>query len=194
MQASTRRISSALTALVFSIPMLALAETPSPTYRDGDFWVFKIDRQSTAFISTRAIHGVYTVRFREGKFLTDADDVQYFSDTVPSVHGLTQNPPWLRFPLTLGKKWTYEFRYISDDGRQYSVSAEFLVAGPETVSVPGGTFEAVKIVRSDLGARAGRIVHTYFYSSKTGSVVKVDTHYQSGTTIKVELSEYGNKK
>lgn len=170
------------------------AETQGPSYRDGDFWVFKVDRQSTAFSSSRAIHGVYTVRFRDGKLLTDADDVQYFSDTVPSVHGLTQNPPWLRFPLTLGKKWTYEFRYTSDNRREYSVSAEFSVVASETVTVPAGTFEALKLVRTDLGARAGKIVHMYFYSSKSGSVVRVDTEYESGTTIKVELLEYGDKK
>jgi hypothetical protein len=193
MKALGARIFSVLLAIIF-LPPAVVGETSAPTYKDGDFWVFKIDRQSTAFISSRAIHGTYTVRFRDGKLVIDADDVQYFSDTVPSLHGLTENPPWLRFPLEPGKKWTYQFRYQSDNRRWYSVSSEFSVVGTEAVTVPAGTLETIKLVRTDLGARAGKIVHVYFYSPKSGSVVRVDTEYESGTTIKVQLLEYGNKK
>lgn len=179
--------------LLFSTSTVT-AQTQGPKYSDGDFWVFKVDRQSTAFVSSKVIQGVYTIQYREQKFILDSDDVQYFSDTVPSIHGLAENPPWLAFPLEPGKKWTHQFRYQSDSRKWYTISAEFAVMGPETVTVPAGAFEAIKLVRTDFGARAGKIVHTYFYSPKTGSVVKVNTEYESGTSIKVELLEYGNKK
>jgi hypothetical protein len=156
-----------------------LAETSAPIYKDGDFWVFKIDRQSTAVSNSKFIQGLYTIRFKDGKFLMEASDVQYFSDTVPSVYGLTENPPWLRFSLDAGKKWTYQFRYLSEDRRFYSVNSEFVVVGPETASIALGTFEAIKVIRSDVGARAGKIVQTYFYSPKTGSVIKVITEFKA---------------
>ena len=44
-----------------------LAQTSVPIYKNGMFWVFKIDRESRAFYSTRLIQGTYRIRIESSK-------------------------------------------------------------------------------------------------------------------------------
>lgn len=163
---------------------------PLHACQEGDYWSFKIERKSSALSTSRDINGTYKVKCSQNALTADNGDTQYFSDTVPSVAGITENPPWFRHPIKVGDTWNYDYSYSSDNRHQYKVSGIFKVESEVSKTVPAGSFETFKISRVDLGHRAGTRTHTYYFSTKAGSIVAADIEYQSGTTYKMELLEY----
>lgn len=179
--------------LLFSVALRA-DEKPC---REGDYWVYDIKRTSPAVQSSKFIAGLYKIVCQAGKLvMEDGTDIQYFSDTVPSVRNITANPPWFK-SLKVKDTWPYSFEYSSDNRRTYQVSGTFSVEGVEAVSVRGRTFQkATKLKYMDTGHRAGARTHIYYHVAEVGpagAAVKADIEYASGTVIQLELVEYGSK-
>lgn len=52
------------------------------------------------------------------------------------------------WPLWLGKRWSCEFVDRSPGAEPITMRADYLVEGLDTVTVPAGTFEALRVVRT----------------------------------------------
>jgi len=98
---------------------------------------------------------------------------QSFAD--PKLTGLHQP---LNFPLTLGKTWSFKYRYETKPGAHVEVDQTATVKAWEDVSTPAGTFKALRVehagwyTASEGGKRwRGRISEIYWYSPDALRVV-----------------------
>jgi hypothetical protein len=182
-----------IVALTLFLAMIA-AET-SHACQEGNYWVFKIERKSEAYSSSRDLNGTYKVECSQNALTADNGDTQYFTYSVPSVEGLSAEIPWFcgkTMTMKPGDTCNYKFEYASDNRRKYEVSGTVKAESFVTKTITLGAFETAKITAIDSGHRAGKRTHTYYFSPKAGSIVAADIEYGSGTTYKMELMEYKN--
>lgn len=100
-----------------------------------------------------------------------------------STHGfadplLTGQHQPLKFPLSVGKRWTFSYQYQSKPDTRVDVTQTAQVTQGETVTVPAGTFKALRVehVGRYTATQAnqhwsGRITETYWYAPEVGRVV-----------------------
>jgi hypothetical protein len=105
---------------LFLSPAIIKAQesTPAPTYKDGDTWQVNITRKGAVASSTTQTEGVYELVVAQGKvkvFEINGSqktevDVQPDSpaEGLLGVVGKNEKRPDLNFPLSIGKKWTYD--------------------------------------------------------------------------------------
>lgn len=65
---------------------------------------------------------------------------QSFADSRMSGHNES-----LRFPLSPGKSWSFDYSLRSQPGREIKISQTATVRGWETVTVPAGSFRALRV-------------------------------------------------
>ena len=85
------------------------------------------------------------------------------------------------FPLEPGRRWSTRVEAVNPQGDvRYSVRVDAEVAGRERVSVPAGSFDAVKIVRSIYVGDAAMpltettIMETEWYAPALGRAVRLE--------------------
>lgn len=157
-----------------------------PAYRNGDQWEYEIVRST-------GNNDKLQISYRSGKFENDnqATFDNYFAATV---YRTDSDLKPLAFPLTPGKAWSYRYQGTSGRGRTQWRDAEVKVIGPtaQPVTTKAGKFKAVEIQRIETWGNAQR-TSTYFYSSDTGSVIKMIADTVSPTTnvrVEMELVKY----
>lgn len=108
-----------------------------------------------------------------------------------------------KFPLQTGNKHAYEKLPWSNGNGHSSGSCE--VKGEEKVTVPAGTFDAVRIECNGFwnrvfgGAFSGRVIETHWYAPKISRLLKTQyTDYNSGSggifnKTQTELTEFIEK-
>jgi hypothetical protein len=180
---------------VMTLP--AQDQTPAPSLKDGDTWQFKLTREGQITSSTERLGGTYELVFSQGQLKvyeidgTQKTEVDIKSEGpgsgLPSLIGINQDRPALKFPLSVGNKWTYEYVNRPAGAKQdQKRSVEVTVTGLETVTTTAGSFQAYKLVRKEQWLGAGRNAKwngsttTYFYSPETRSVVKSRSESDSG--------------
>ena len=176
----------------------------APAYKAGQQWAYRrVDlwrkeeterfRQELAFEEA----GRWMVRWtilnsddpvRRGSITGELLDPasQSFADSRMSG----RNEP-LRFPLSPGKSWSFEYGFQSQPGRQIRVTQTATVKGWETVSVPAGSFRALRVehagryTANDWGyVWSGTIREVYWYAPSARRVVMreyKDTKGDGGT-------------
>lgn len=120
-------------------------------------------------------------------------------DGLAALIGKQEQRPTLKFPLSVGQKWKYEYvtRPAGSNADQQR-SVEAAVTGIEQVTTPAGSFKAYKLVREETWQRkGGRIVNwvtgtvTYYYSPETRSIVKSTTaNNVTSATAQTELIKF----
>lgn len=106
-------------------------------------WNYQTETQPVAGGPTSLVTSAW---FAAGGNLYDED---FRSGSGSSIVGVHYRREWryYDFPLYVGKEWTAEFLWFADDefftATVYEVSR---VAGKEIVVVPGGSYEAVRVV------------------------------------------------
>jgi hypothetical protein len=156
-------------------------QADQPVYSDGDCWVFSVIEKDfpLSSLSSLAPGGQYNVVYKKGKIKI----VQMIGEGAEkpktllgrmlgisvSKEGQKGERESLKFPLSVGKKWTTQFyeSYAGNPNLKWR-TAENQVTGIETVTVPAGTFRVFKIERT---------VHpgmdfVYYYSMDTKSIVE----------------------
>jgi hypothetical protein len=125
---------------------ICLAEEPvaeRPIYTKGDFWVFVNRNQFKKMKQTflREEKNKYVFRLGKG----DRTSHYYFTSDV--TRGIGYPGPIIDFPLKVGKKWKYRYqRTVSSPGATGdTILAQHKVESYEPVTVPAGTFQALKI-------------------------------------------------
>ena len=186
-----------MVALFFSMTSVAFgqAQAPAPAFKEGDTWQLKFEQQGRqqGRTSTDQLEGIFEIKFTQGGFkLYEVEGGKGLGGEIPIMYGtddrserllvgLGQNEKRLnlKFPLSVGQKWTYQYTvrplgYPADQRR----SVEVNVVGMEDVTTPAGTFKTFKLVRVEgynpnpRGGTYVRVTSTYFYSPDTKSNVK----------------------
>jgi len=115
-----------------------------------------------------------------------------------TVVGQSEQRPHLKFPLSVGQKWAYEYKTRPVTAKQdQNRSVEVSVTGMEQVTTPAGSFKVYKLVRTESWTRPSRQggwnsnTVTYFYSPETRSIVKRSSVSDSSPgTVELELIKF----
>jgi hypothetical protein len=104
----------------------------------------------------------------------------------------------LKFPLSVGQKWTYQYRWRAPGARETETYyGEVNVIGVEQIATSAGTFKTFRLEQSisrPRGPRTGgrqAFSTTYFFSPDTKSVIKSNHVRDDGGTRDVELIKFG---
>lgn len=168
-----------------------------PTFHPGDFWHWE-QREPVGGPVTDRIHRVVTsvteheVRGSDGKSsFTMTPDLMVMQNRGTWARG---EPRMFSFPLFVGKRWDFAYSFGSqevDRGHQrYAVE----VLGAETVTVPAGSFRALKLrgvggwFNFRVGAE-GTGTFTVWYSPVVKNLVKWG-YVDRGTNSMRELIEF----
>ncbi|KVF77433.1 hypothetical protein QZM18_20140 [Burkholderia diffusa] len=189
------------------LPGIALAQSiVAPTLKPGDTWTY-IDtveigpngwRQTRDQISVqRATSDRIYVETRQSgttqaprELVVDSDWSR--SRSVNGTETVVNRP--LAFPLTAGKTWTVRYSESHPNPRHASEAYDthYKVIGPDTVTVAGGKFDAIKIEAEgtwQAQAAPGQSVTSGISRNAGGSTIVVQSHTngtaeQTGRTYK----------
>jgi putative ABC transport system substrate-binding protein len=175
----------------------------APVYKEGDWWVFRINMIDPSGATKTEVH---RVMFNNDKFASDdpsflsGGDVAGTPYFLPFASVYLTDPArrWLDFPLVAGKKWSFRYRVRGGGfagGPRFSfksadADAEVIGKASHPIETAAGKFVAIEIGRTD---NVGGIL-AYYYSPQSQSVVKLRARgsgYQKGQ-YELELIAYGN--
>ena len=137
-----------------SAPPPPTAAAP-PDWRPGDRWTYEWTSGSERGIKTaevieiRNVNGVsyYVVRLGEADYYYTQDLHWAAIISESKVVARMQPPqPWFMWPLEPKRRWTGDSVFEHSKGTA-QFNDTFMVVGIETVDVPAGRFQAVKLVR-----------------------------------------------
>jgi hypothetical protein len=196
-------------AIFWSTAILSAQEqAPAPSYKEGDTWQFNISRKGQVSSSTEQNDGLYELSVSQAAVKiyqisgSQKNEIPIQPDGPTQgllrLVGKSDQRPDLKFPLSAGQKWTYEF-VTRPPGSKFDQrrSAEVNVAGMEQVTTPAGSFKAYRLIRSESwstgsqrGSR-GSSTTTYFYSPETRSIVKSSNMNENNPgTVETELIKF----
>jgi uncharacterized caspase-like protein len=169
----------------------AISRVGAVVPKPGDNWVYKLTDRDYSVVRERK----YTFRVES---VTDTSiqvstgsktRFRYTHDwnlvaNIPG-DGIERNfeppVPIFSFPLEPGKTWQGKYRNTRGDGRVFDNDRSVTVEGWEQVTVPAGTFKALKVSsltyyrRVDAGGSGGgRIVFNYWYAPEVGRPVRIE--------------------
>ena len=103
------------TAVVFT-----QEQAPAPSFKEGDTWQFNITRKGQIASSTEQNEGMYELSVTQGAVKLYALNGGQKTEIQIQPEGPTQallflvgkseQQPGLRFPLSVGQKWTYQYQ------------------------------------------------------------------------------------
>jgi hypothetical protein len=161
----------------------ALAQTaPQPEVKVGDQWQFatyysvpSVKSDRIWVITSVAPAGITGTENGEPLRLTPDLNV------LESPRNKDSNPKALSFPLEAGKRWRYASDWVfKPKGSTGSVEVDVTVMGYEKVTVPGGSFDAFRLVaKGKLSGQSpvnsqinAETTTTYWYAPAARAVVK----------------------
>jgi hypothetical protein len=120
--------------------------------------------------------------------------------TIDSPRETNSNPGSLRFPLEVGKTWSYSNDYLfKPKSSRGHMEADVTVVGHERVKVPAGEFDAFKLTArerisgtSPIGSRIdAETVRTYWYAPAARTIVKRESKnpYLGPSTVELVAFE-----
>ena len=155
---------------MFDISYAADQAAERPTYSAGDYWVYTDDDKQVKFTFLREEKDRYI--FEKG----GAEVVKDFNLTNVEDKTRGYPGPIIKFPLTVGKWWNYNFEAEAIAGsRQWTGRiAKYEVESYEQITVPAGTFWAYKIAVSIVGTKFQKTVGSahYWYAPEVKNIIK----------------------
>ena len=180
---------------LFLIPYSSNAQqAEAPVYRDGDWWLVKVDVVRPAGVS---LSGPVLERFPEY--------IVKFESNKPKVFGVQGNktveadlpvviplvlgrPGWLgdplRFPMRVGLTWSERIKFQPPGTQLRSEEAQYEVQAFEKIKTPKGEFNAFKLVmtinalkgaRTKAGSLTEVRTHTYYYAPDVKAIAAFQT-------------------
>lgn len=189
--ACTSAAPPAPSGLAKSAPELKV-QTP-PEWRPGDRWVYhwrSAEQSGARTVEVVEVRSLGGARY----YVARSDDVHEY--WTPELHWaalvrdakvearMVPPEPWFVWPLEVGRRWTHSGVFEDRAGRRESTH-QFVVEASETVEVPAGRFDALRVVRETTTLHFDR----YWYAPSVGSYVKW-TGRRGETEFSVELVEY----
>ncbi|MDH5202819.1 MAG: hypothetical protein OEW69_06140 [Nitrospirota bacterium] len=113
-----------------------------PVYSAGDYWVFTRDDGKTTKLEF--------LREEKDRYIFNQDGVQVVKDFDLTVEKRMRDyrGPLVKFPIKVGKVWTYDYEGASARYQSVGRQAKYAVAAYEQITVPAGTFWSFKITLS----------------------------------------------
>jgi hypothetical protein len=183
--------------LLLGVPVASANDaTPTPSYLNGEYWVYKADEERAQMAGTGSRDGFGTGTYKieileDGKLRPDS----IFARALPSIYeGPTtkSGKEWYRFPLKVGDN--YPVRWIS--GRW--IYGTVKVVAKEPITVPAGTLETYKLVLEAPGRGDSYQLYEYFYAPSAKATVKIlYKQYAYGEVVvrrNVELTSFSVQK
>lgn len=195
-----------LAALVLLLAAAAaLAQpAPRPDIRAGDRWEFAVYDAVPTRVPSRT--WVVTAVTPAGIQATENGAPLKLTpelNVLDSPRQSETNPGLLRFPLEVGRRWSYDTQWtFKQKGSSGSLAMAVEVQARERVSVAAGEFEAFRLfARGKLGGNSpsntfygGETTTTYWYAPAARAIVKMQHHnpYLGKTTV--ELVGLGRRR
>jgi hypothetical protein len=157
------------TLLMFDISYAANPTVERPSYSEGDYWVYAADDKEIKFTFVREEKDRYI--FEKGGTQVVKDfNLTLVRDKISGYPG-----PIIKFPLTVGKWWDYEFE--AEDTvtkKETNRIAKYVVESYEQITVPAGTFWAFKITFTIVGAKFRHTLKSgdYWYAPEVKNIIK----------------------
>jgi hypothetical protein len=161
----------------------------APLWRVGDEWAYRyhgaagsgtyvwsVDRE-------QSVDGIdcYVIKAGTREIFYRTADLASVQETVDGVSISKFSPPRLNYlwPLHVGKRWEHEAREDRARDRQTRDRAwTWTVDGEENVSVPAGSFQALKITMRN--KRTGALIYELWWAPDARQWVKIREHLESG--------------
>jgi len=173
-------------ALLAAAPAALAQPAARPDIRVGDQWQFAVYDS----IPTRVPSRTWTVTAVTAAGIEATENGQPLRLTaelnvLDSPRHSETNPGLLRFPLEVGKRWTYDSQWTFKlKGSTGSIAMAVEVQARERVSVPAGVFDAFRLfARGSLGGTspansvyASDTTTTYWYAPAARAIVKSVHH------------------
>lgn len=198
------RCAMASILLLTAFSVFGQERAEAPTYKDGEFWQFRVAERDFIGQTSAALDGEYELAYVAGQLkifkLGSDQKIDVDAAGIPQQtiilewmfsRGSYQGGQSLKFPLSIGQKWSYDYMASARGGRKETLrSAEVRAVGIEDVSVPAGTFRSFKLVRE---ATADQLF-TYYYSPQVKAIVKALHTFGSGGKREIELIKFGSAR
>jgi len=157
----------------------------------GDTWTYKVttrdygqvsERRSTSTVGAVTDSEIHFGRDRIGVRYNHDWNLLYNRGNDGLERTYTPYVPLFAFPLEPGKSWQARYKMSRSDGRIYDFDMSVTTVGWESVTVPAGTFKAIKLSsinwyrRTDPGGSGGgRVVVNRWYAPEVKRFVKSET-------------------
>jgi hypothetical protein len=172
----------------FSWNTLKAADSPAPIadqpkYAAGDYWVFMKDQGEQAQDDNVEAAADFRITFvsQEGdvyNFLKNGSTPFKKDKFLTLITGKSKGfpGPILRFPLKVGKSWSYDYQGVRY-AKSAPMTAKYHVEAYEQITVPAGTFWAYKVECSRgynaKGVTASTYANkTYWYAPAPKTIIK----------------------
>ena len=193
-------------ALILSAAIVrAQDEAQAPNFKNGDFWQFKVTVLSKSVGSSSNLldDGIYEVSFSSGQFEVfklNGDQKEEFAKNqtggILSLIGRKNNRD-LKFPLSVGQKWDYQYEHGAVGARKsFESQVTIEVSGTQQTTTGAGTFRTFKLEKDDRSGPKSFWTTVSYYSPESKSFVKQLFDSQSGAGVgymrEIELLKFGN--
>lgn len=187
-------------AVLSAWPLAAAAQQAArPQVMPGDRWSFVVYYGTPSTTPNR--HWVVTATSPEGIQATENGEPLLLSPDLNVVESPTRresNLLLLQFPLSIGKRWTYETDTLFKDNQSTArTDARVEVVAHETVRVVAGEFAAFRLEaggsftgrsKGGPGVLSGEFRSTYWYAPAARAIVKSETWSTYRGAVTVELA------
>jgi hypothetical protein len=136
---------------VFAVPLfwstvvvLAQDQAPAPVFKEGDSWQFSMTQKGQQIYTSERFTGIYELTLSQGQ--VKVYEVNGSQKTEVNINpegpgggllaqiGKHENRPSLKFPISVGQKWSYEYQTRPAGARvSQKRSVEVNVTGIEQV-------------------------------------------------------------
>ena len=177
---------------------VAIAPADAPVWKRGDQWVYSWETPQGKGIFVwsvdheEAVDGVeyYVLTAGQREMYWRKSDLAIFMDKLGGRAEERNVPPRLLYvwPLTPGAMWEQTFtREQFREKRTERLAMTCEVEAEETITVPAGTFGALKIVCRE--QRTGSIIHETWYSPEVKNRIRERVPFPEGIWLR-ELKAY----
>lgn len=143
-----------------------------PAWAVGDQWTYQNpDGRTTTIVTVSGVIDAGYSLIAKGSAPGATASVFQVSRDIVGFSNFFR-PQW---PLDKGKSWHYEFVGVSGTGEHYTYVNTYTAVGTEPITVPAGTFSAVRINGDQV--ISGRTRHYQFvvwYAPQAKNYVKID--------------------
>jgi len=170
----------------------------APVWKIGDEWAYRYQSSSAdgtyvwSVVRSETMDGMdcYVIKTGDRELFYRKQDLAFVRDVVSGVVVGRATPPKpdYQWPLTVGGKW--EVAYTSEnwrDKRTQQLSTQWEILGEETITVPAGTFQTLKILARN--ARTGTRLYELWYAPAVKQWVKIREWLEAGERTR-EMTEY----
>jgi hypothetical protein len=164
-----------------------------PTWQPGDEWAYRYESPTGtgtyvwSVDREEAIDGAphYVIKTGTREIFYRKSDFAYTREAVDGAIVLKNTPSrfQLMWPLHVGKTWEQSTREERPVARQTIERVDFVtVESEEMVTVPAGTFKALKVVYRN--KRTGAVRYEAWYALEVKQVVKLRENLESGPRVR----------